>query len=78
IRLTRAAGVLGRVGRLFGLAHRQAGPGLSWEDELPDSIPGRSLRYAITDVPPGSYHLEVIVTTPRVHGTAARDIDVVE
>jgi hypothetical protein len=78
IRLTRAAGVLGRVGRLFGLAHRQAGPGLSWEDELPDSIPGRSLRYAITDVPPGRYHLEIIITTPRVHGTAARDIDVVE
>lgn len=76
VRLTKAAGVLGRVGRALGLAHAQAGPGVSWEDAEADSIPGRSLRFGLKDVPPGRYRVEVTVETTHSHGTAARDIDV--
>jgi len=78
VRLTRAAGLFGRLGRALGVAHGQAGPALSWEDAQPDSTPGRSLRFGLAGVPPGRYRLEVSVDTPGAHGTAAREIVVVE
>jgi hypothetical protein len=78
VRLTRSAGVLGRVGRALGLSHAQSGPAVSWEDGQPDSIPGRSLRFGLAGVPPGRYRIEVSVETPRARGAAAREIDVVE
>ncbi len=78
VRLTRSAGVLGRVGRALGLSHAQIGPAVSWEDVQPDSIPGRSLRFGLAGVPPGRYRIEVSVETPRARGAAAREIEVVE
>ena len=78
VRLTKAAGVLGRMGRALGLSHAQAGPGLSWEDAGADSGPGRSLRFGLADVPPGRYRLEVTIDTPSAHGSASRDIDVAD
>lgn len=73
VRLTRSAGFFGRV---FG--HKHVGPALSWEDAYPGAVPGRSIRFALTGVPPGRYRLEVTVQTSHAHGTAARDIEVVE
>lgn len=73
VRLTRAAGFFGRV---FG--HKNAGPALSWEDANPDPSPGRSVRFGLAGVPPGRYRLEVTVEIPHAHGTAVRDIDVVD
>lgn len=73
VRLTRAAGFFGR---LFG--HKHVGPALSWEDAYPDPSPGRSIRFGLAGVPPGRYRLEVTVQTPQGHGTAAREIEVVE
>lgn len=73
VRLTRAAGLFGRI---FG--HKNVGPGLSWDDASPDSIPGRSIRFGVAGVPPGHYRVEVTVEAPHAHGTAGRDIDVVD
>ncbi|HEV2178744.1 MAG TPA: hypothetical protein VGR59_00390, partial [Gemmatimonadaceae bacterium] len=73
VRLTRAAGFFGRV---FG--HKHMGPALSWEDAYPDPSPGRSIRFGLAGVPPGRYHLEVTVQTGQAHGTATREIDVVD
>lgn len=73
VRLTRSAGFFGRI---FG--HKHVGPALSWEDAYPDPTPGRSMRFGLAGVPPGRYRLEVTVQTPQAHGTAAREIDVVE
>lgn len=73
VRLTRSAGFFGRV---FG--HKHVGPALSWEDVYPDPSPGRSIRFGLAEVPPGRYRLEVTVQTPQGHGTAARNIDVVD
>ena len=78
VRLTRAAGLFGRMGRALGLGHAHVGPALSWEDASPDSIPGHSIRFGVADLPPGRYRIEVTVQTPHAHGTAARDIDVVD
>ena len=78
VRLTRIAGFLGRVGRVFGLGHPHPGPGVSWQDARLDSLPGRSLRFGLAEVPPGRYRLEVTVQTSEGRGTAARDIEVVD
>lgn len=75
VRLTRAAGFFGRI---FGHGRTHAGPALSWEDAYPDTLPGRSIRFGFAGVPPGRYRLEVTVQTPHAHGTAGRDIDVVD
>jgi hypothetical protein len=73
VRLTRAAGFFGRV---FG--RKNVGPALSWEDANPDPSRGRSIRFGLAGVPAGRYRVEVTVEIPHAHGTAVRDIEVVD
>ncbi|HKV50082.1 MAG TPA: hypothetical protein VJO52_02680 [Gemmatimonadaceae bacterium] len=76
VRLTKAAGALGRVGHALGLVHAPAGSALSWEDAAADS--SHSLRLGLAEVTPGRYRLEITVDTPSVHGSASRDVEVVD
>jgi len=78
VRLTKAAGFFGRLGHAFGLGRSQAGPAVSWEDAQSDATVAHSLRFGVADLPPGHYRIEVTVQTPGAHGTAFRDVDVVE
>lgn len=79
LRLVRArAGGLAALGRLLGLSHDKPPLAISWLDAGSSAdAPGRTLRVAIPDVPPGRYRLEVVVNEDAAHGRAARDLVVV-
>jgi hypothetical protein len=76
LRLTAlSGGVLERIARSLGLAHAGQALSMVWDDPgAADASVGRSLRIAISDVPPGRYRIELVVEADGVRDAAAREI----
>ena len=69
---------LGKLGHLFGAAHPAPAMSLAWNDPgSAQGAPGRAVRLAIPDLPPGHYRLELEVANDATHGRATRDIEVI-